>query len=401
MKIGVPAETFPGEQRVALIPDALPMVVKAGHEILVEPGAGSKAGFSDDSYREKGATIAADRAEVFEKSDVICQVLGYGANKDAGKPDLELLKPGQSIIAMFDPLSEPKCVQELASRNVLAFSLELMPRITRAQSMDVLSSMATVAGYKAVLIAADHAPRMFPMLMTAAGTVTPAHVFIIGAGVAGLQAISVAKRLGAVVKAYDVRPAVKEQIESLGAKFVEMDLQSGDAEDKGGYAKEMGEEFIRKQRELMTSVLADSHVAVTTAAIPGRKAPILITAQMVDSMRPGSVIVDLAAERGGNCELTKVDEVVEKNGVTILGPSNLPSKIPFHSSQLFAKNVTTFIKELTDDKGALTLDMENEVHRGTLLTREGEVVHEQIRKILDLPVLNSDSKETAAAPKAN
>jgi NAD(P) transhydrogenase subunit alpha len=259
-----------------------------------------------------------------------------------------------------------------------------MPRITRAQSMDVLSSMATVAGYKAVLMAAGASPRMFPMFMTAAGTITPAHVFIIGAGVAGLQAISTARRLGAVVSGYDVRPAVKEQVESLGAKFVEMELETAGAEDKGGYAKEMGEEFLRKQREMMARVVAENHVVITTAAIPGKKSPVLITADMVRGMMPGSVIVDLAAERGGNCELTQADETVVEHGVTIFGPTNLPSTIPFHASQMYAKNVVTFIKELTNKEGELALDLENEVHRETLLTRDGEVVHPRIQQILGM-----------------
>ncbi len=385
MKIGVPTETFPDERRVALIPDSLPALGKQQHTVVVQAGAGEAAGYPNAAYEAKGATILSDRAEVFRTADVIAQVRGYGSNPEAGRADLELIRPDQVLIGMYDPLSAPPLAQELAGRKGTAFALELMPRITRAQSMDVLSSMATVAGYKAVLLAANVTPRMFPMFMTAAGTVSPAHVLIVGAGVAGLQAIATAKRLGAIVSAYDVRPAVKEQIESLGAKFVEMELEAGQTEDKGGYAKEMGEDFLRKQRELMTKVVAENHVIITTAAIPGKKAPVIVTGEMVKGMMPGSVIVDLAAERGGNCELTKADQEVVVHGVTILGPSNLASSVPFHASQMFAKNVVTFLKELTKD-GALALDMENEVHRDTLLTRNGEVVQPRVRDLLGLTV---------------
>jgi NAD(P) transhydrogenase subunit alpha len=358
-------------------------LAKLGHTLSVQAGAGMEAGYPDTAYKRKGATVVADRKELFASSDAILQVRGLGANSENGAADLELMRPDQVVVAMFDPLSAPESVQDVAQRKVTAFAMELMPRITRAQSMDVLSSQATIAGYKAVLIAADIAPRMFPMFMTAAGTISPAHVFVIGAGVAGLQAIATAKRLGAVVQAYDVRPAVKEQIESLGAKFVEMELETGTAEDKGGYAKDMGDEFIRKQRELMTRVVAENHIVITTAAIPGKKSPVLVTAEMVRGMMPGSVIVDLAAERGGNCELTKVDETVVEHGVTILGPSNLPGTVPFHASQMYARNLVTFLKEITKD-GALALDMENEVHRDTLLARDGEVVHSRIRELLGL-----------------
>ena len=394
MKIGIPKESSRGERRVALIPDSVAALKKGDHEVMVETGAGVEAGFPDESYRDKGATIVADRTEVFGSADLIFQVRGPGANPKGGDADLALMKAGQTVIAQFDPLSEPESVKKLAERKVVALSLELMPRITRAQSMDVLSSQATVAGYKAVLVAAEVAPRMFPMFMTAAGTVRPAHVLIVGAGVAGLQAIATAKRLGAIVRAYDVRAEVKEQIESLGAKFVEMELDAGDAQDKGGYAKDMGEDFLKKQRELMTRVVAESHIVITTAAIPGKKSPVIVTADMVKGMMPGSVIVDLAAERGGNCELTKLDRTVVKHGVTILGPSNLPSTVPFHASQMFAKNCTNFLKELTKD-GQLAIDMENEVHAGTLLTRDGEVVHPKIRELLGMTNETSPSEKEA------
>jgi len=381
MKIGVPKETFPGERRVAVIPDSVAAMIKAGHEVTIESGAGAEAGFLDDQYRDKGATVAADRAEVFSNAELLFQIRAAGANPSEGQADMGLLKKDQALAAMLDPLGSPEAVKVLAGKGVTAFSLELMPRITRAQSMDVLSSMATVAGYKAVLVAAESSPRMFPMFMTAAGTITPAHVLIIGAGVAGLQAIATAKRLGAVVKAYDVRAAVKEQIESLGAKFVEMELEADGAEDQGGYAKEMGEAFLAKQRELMMSVCKESHVVITTAAIPGKKSPVLVTKEMVAAMMPGSVIVDLAAERGGNCELTQADQVVVAHDVTIHGPTNLPSTIPFHASQMFSKNVLTFLKEISVD-GKLKVDMENEVHSGTLVARGGEVVHERVKALL-------------------
>ena len=398
MKIGVPLETYPGERRVALIPDSLPMLEKQGHTVLIQVGAGAEAGYLDDAYRAKGGTVVADRAELFRSADAIVQVRGYGANPAAGKADLDLMREGQVLIGSLDPLGSAELAKELAGRKVSAFALELMPRITRAQSMDILSSMATVAGYKAVLMAAGTSPRMFPMFMTAAGTVTAAHVFVIGAGVAGLQAIATARRLGAVVNAYDVRPAVKEQIESLGGKFVEMELDAGAAEDKGGYAKEMGDEFIRKQRELMARVVAESHAVITTAAIPGKKSPVLITADMVKGMMPGSVIVDLAAERGGNCELTKADETIVVHGVTIMGPTNLPGTVPFHASQMYARNVVNFLKELTKD-GAVALDLQNEVLRDTLVTRDGEVVQARVRDILGLPAQPSAAKPAPSAAK--
>ena len=381
MIIGVPKETFPGERRVALTPDVLSILKRSNLEVRIEAGAGVKAGYSEEKYIAKGASIIDSRRELFASTDVILQVRSFGANLSAGKADIELLRAGQTVIGLMEPLSEIQTVKELARTGIDLFSMELMPRITRAQSMDVLSSMATIAGYKAVLMAADTLPRMFPMSMTAAGTITPAKLFVIGAGVAGLQAIATARRLGAVVKGYDIRPAVKEQVESLGARFVEMELDSQTAEDKGGYAKAMDEEFYRRQRELMTKVIAESDVVITTAAVPGRKAPTLVTRDMVEQMTPGSVIVDLAAEQGGNCELTKADETVEVNGVTILGPLNIPSMIPYHASQMHSRNITTFLTHLVkEDK--LTLDMEDEITRETLLTHDGRVVHPRVLELL-------------------
>ncbi len=384
MIVGVLRETYPGEHRVALVPAVLPSLKKGGMDVMVESKAGEQAGYPDSAYVEKGATIASSRAQVFEKADCVVQVRLLGANLTEGQEDLTGFRKGQMLVGMAEALTAPQSVQDLASREVMAFALELMPRITRAQSMDILSSMGTVAGYKAVLIAASSLPKMFPMLMTAAGTVTPAKVLIIGAGVAGLQAISVAKRLGAAVEAYDIRPAVKEQILSLGAKFVELPLETGAAEDKGGYAKAQDETFYRKQRELLGKVIATSDVVISTAAVPGKKAPILITADMVGAMAPGSVIVDLAAERGGNCELTKPGHTIVMHGVTIHGPENLSSTVPFHASQMYAKNVATFLLHIVK-KGEIQIDMNDEITKETMLTRNGEVVQPRIREVLGLP----------------
>ncbi|MCG6962399.1 MAG: Re/Si-specific NAD(P)(+) transhydrogenase subunit alpha [Acidobacteria bacterium] len=378
MIVGVPKETYPGERRVALIPATVPSLTRAGLEVVVEAGAGSEAGFPDATFEAKGARIAADRAEVFSKAEVILQVRALGANPERGRSDLQLLREGQVVVGFCDPLIADESTRLLAQAGVTLLSMEMMPRITRAQSMDALSSMATIAGYKAVLLAADTLPRMFPMMMTAAGTVAPAKVFVVGAGVAGLQAISTARRLGAVVEAYDVRPAVKEQVMSLGGKFVELELESAESEDAGGYAKELGEEFYRKQREMMTRVVAASTVVITTAVIPGKKAPVLVTAEMVEQMEPGSVIVDLAAERGGNCELSRPDEAVTHHDVTILGPLNLPSTVPYHASQMYAKNISTFLLHLVKD-GALELDEGDEITAGTLITRSGKIVHPALK----------------------
>ena len=344
----------------------------------METGAGARAGFPDSDYTEKGVRIVS-RAEVFASAAVLLQVRSPGANPETGAEDLALMRRGQIVIGFGEPLTALDAARSLAERGVTFLAMELMPRITRAQSMDALSSMATIAGYKAVLIAADNLPRMFPMLMTAAGTVAPARVLVIGAGVAGLQAIATARRLGAVVSGYDIRAAVKEQVESLGARFVVLEIENAAAEDKGGYAKAMGEEFYRRQREAMANVLAGQNVVITTAAVPGRKAPILITAGMTERMAPGSLIVDIAAERGGNCELTRPGEVVERNGVSILGPLNLPSTIPYHASQMYAKNIATFLKYLVKD-GQLVLNREDEIVRETLVTNEGEVVHPRVRE---------------------
>jgi NAD(P) transhydrogenase subunit alpha len=362
---------------------------KTGAQILMEAGAGADAGFPDSEYVEKGVKITGNRAEVFAQSDVILQVRSLGANLETGGADLELMRPGQVVIGFGEPLTAGDAARALAEHRVSYLAMELMPRITRAQSMDALSSMATIAGYKAVLIAADALNRMFPMLMTAAGTIAPARVLVIGAGVAGLQAIATARRLGAVVSGYDIRTAVKEQIESLGARFVVLEVEVEAAEDKGGYAKAMGEEFYRRQREAMAGVLAANNVVITTAAVPGKKAPVLITREMIRQMAPGSVIVDIAAERGGNCEMTRAGEVVEEGGVRIFGPVNLPSTIPYHASQMYAKNIATFLKYLLDKEGKLALNREDEVVRETLVTHSGEVVHPRVRELLGLPELQA------------
>ena len=380
--VGVPRETYPGERRVALIPRAVEALQKSGMNVLVEHSAGVEAGFPDEQYAARGARLGS-RAEVFHEAGIIVQVRCLGANPDAGRADLASLRAGQTLIGFGEPLSAAKENSDLAATGVSFLSMELMPRITRAQSMDALSSMATISGYQAVLMAASTLPKMFPMMMTAAGTITPARVFILGAGVAGLQAIATARRLGAVVSGYDVRPAVKEQVESLGAKFIILDVNATAAEDKGGYAKAMDEAFYRRQRELMTEVLREQDVVITTAAVPGRKAPVLITAEMAGALAPGSVIVDIAAERGGNCELTRPGETVVHQGIHILGPLNLPSTVPYHASQMFASNVSAFLKLLVK-KGELALDPNDEIVRETLVTQGNQIVHARVRELLGI-----------------
>jgi len=372
--VGVPKETFPEERRVALIPISLPALTKAGVEVLVEKGAGERAGFADTTYEEKGAKIVSDRAALYSQAEIIAQVRGPGANPEKGGEDLKLLRENQVFIGFLDPLATPEIMKQMADTKATVFAMELVPRITRAQSMDALSSMASVAGYMAVLLAATKLPRFFPMFMTAAGTISAAKVFVIGAGVAGLQAIATAKRLGAVVEAYDVRPAVKEQVQSLGGRFVELPMETSDAEDSGGYAKEQTEEQKRKQQELMADHVRGADVVVTTAAVPGKKSPILIPEAVVQGMEPGSVIVDIAAEKGGNCELTVPGEIVVRHGVTIIGPINLPTSLPYHASQMYSKNVATLLLHLCKE-GALNLDMEDEITKGTLVAKGGQVLH--------------------------
>lgn len=384
MIIGVPKEIYPGERRVALTPAVLALLAKAGFQVVIEAGAGVAAGYPDSLYQEKGAKVLADRASVFGQADIIVQVLSHGANDKNGASDLPLLRRGQVLLGFLRPLGSAETVQQIAQTGVISFSVELIPRTTRAQSMDALSSMASISGYKAVLIVADSLPRMFPMMTTAAGTITPSKVLVIGAGVAGLQAIATARRLGAVVSAYDVRPAVKEQVQSLGARFVELPLETQDAQDARGYAKAQDETFYAKQRELLGRTIAENDAVITTAVVPGKKAPVLVTAEMVKGMAPGSVVVDLAAERGGNCELTRPDELVVERGVTVIGPVNLASGVPYHASQMYAKNLTSFLTNLVKD-GQVRPPESDDIIRDTLLTQGGEVVNARVREMLGMP----------------
>ena len=384
--VGVPKESYPGERRVALVPLVIPNLTKAGLEVMVESGAGEQAGYPDAAYTEKGGKIVADRAAVFRAADIIVQVLSYGSNDVTGKADLPLLRQGQVLIGFLRPFGSAEVVQQIAHAGVTSLSVELMPRTTRAQSMDALSSMATCCGYKAVLIAAETSPRIFPMMTTAAGTITPARVFVIGAGVAGLQAISTARRLGAVASAYDMRPAAKEQVQSLGGRFIELPIEAQNAQDARGYGTAQDETFYARQRELLTRVVAESDIVITAAVIPGKKSPVLITADMVKGMAPGSVIVDLAAERGGNCELTRMGETLMAHGVSIIGAINLASSVPYHASQMYARNLTSYLTYLVKD-GKLQLNPQDEIVRETLITTGGEIVNARVREFFKLPAL--------------
>jgi len=381
--IGVPKESYPGERRVALVPMVVPNLMKAGFQVIVETGAGVQAGYPDAFYVEKGAKIAPDRAATFAKADIVVQVLCYGSNDLTGKADLAFMRRGQILVGFLRPLGSLEVLQQIAQTGVTSFSVELMPRTTRAQSMDALSSMGTICGYKAVLISADTLPRIFPMMTTAAGTVTPARILVIGAGVAGLQAIATARRLGAVVSGYDMRPAAKEQVQSLGGRFVELPIEAKDAQDARGYGTAQDESFYARQRELLTKVIAESDVVLTTAVVPGKKAPVLVTAEMVKGMAPGSVIFDLAAERGGNCELSRAGETIVEHGVTIIGIINVASKVPYHASQMYARNLTTFLLNLVKD-GKLRPASEDEIIRETLLTENGELVNARVREFFKL-----------------
>jgi NAD(P) transhydrogenase subunit alpha len=384
--VGVPKEIYPGERRIALVPLVVPNLIKAGFEVVVETGAGAAAGYPDALYADKGAKVLPDRASVFSSADIIVQILVYGSNDINGAEDVPLYRRDQALIGFLRPFGVQETVTRIAGKGVTAFSVELMPRSTRAQSMDALSSMGTVCGYKAVLMAADSHPRLFPMMTTAAGTITPARVLVVGCGVAGLQAIATARRLGAVVSAYDVRPAAKEQVHSLGGRFVELPIEAKDAQDARGYATAQGEDFYRRQRELLAKVVSESDVVITAAVIPGKKSPVLVTADMVKGMAPGSVLVDLAAERGGNCELTEMGKVVVKHGVTLIGATNVASGVPYHASQMYAKNITNFLLHLVKD-GKLQLNLEDEITRETLVTRGGELVNPRVREYFSLPAL--------------
>lgn len=385
MIVGIPKESYPGERRVALVPSVVPSLVNAGLEVLVESGAGEQAGYPDKSYGEKGAKIEPDRAAVFGRSNIIVQVLCYGSNDVTGQKDLPLLRPGQVLVGFLRPLGTLEVLQQVADSGVTSFAVELVPRITRAQSMDALSSMGTICGYKAVLAAADTLPRLFPMLTTAAGSIAPARVFVIGAGVAGLQAIATARRLGAVASAYDMRPAAKEQVHSLGGRFLEIAVEAKNAQDARGYGTAQDESFYARQRELLARVVAESDVVITAAVIPGKKSPVLVTGEMVEEMAPGSVIFDLAAERGGNSELTVAGQTVVRHGVNILGTINLASGVPYHASQMYARNITAFLLYLVKD-GKLQLNLEDEILRETLLTKDGQIVNQRVREFLGLPL---------------
>jgi len=386
MIVGVPRETYPGERRVALVPIVLPSLAKAGIEVVIEAGAGVNAGFPDAEYAAKGAKVIPDRAQVFAAADVVVQFLCYGSNDQTGRADLPLLRKRQVLIGFLRPIGSLTTVKEIAEAGVTSFAVELMPRTTRAQSMDALSSMGTICGYKAVLIASDTLPKILPMLTTAAGTITPARVLVIGAGVAGLQAIATARRLGAVVSAYDLRPSAKEQVHSLGARFVELPIEAKDAQDAGGYAKAQDESFYQRQRELLGQVVAESDLVITAAVVPGKKSPVLVTADMVKAMAPGSVIVDLAAERGGNCELTKPGEKTVVDGVTIIGYFNFASTVPYHASQMYARNIAAFLNLLVKD-GKLQINLQDDIIQSTLLTMGGEIVHPKVREFFQLPAL--------------
>ncbi|MDV3244366.1 MAG: Re/Si-specific NAD(P)(+) transhydrogenase subunit alpha [Nitrososphaerales archaeon] len=374
MIAGVPKEVGKGERRVALVPESIARLKGLG--IVIERGAGEGAGFPDSGYVESGASTASDAKALYQQAEIILKV------QPPTEGEVGLFREGSTIISFLYPLSNIPAVKALASRGVTAFAMDLMPRISRAQSMDALSSQATVAGYKAVMLAADALPKLFPLLMTAAGTIAPARVFVLGAGVAGLQAIATARRLGALVEAYDVRPAVKEQVESIGARFVEVPLEVKDAQTAGGYAKAQSDEFYRRQQELLAEHTGAADVVITTALVPGKRAPLLISEDSVKRMRPGSVIVDLAAEQGGNCALTEPGKSVVKYGVTILGPTNVPSSMAPEASQLYSRNITTFLGNMLKD-GKLNLDMNDELVRGPMVVHEGKVVHDQTRAAME------------------
>lgn len=395
MIVGVLAELHPSERRVALVPSVISSLRKAGLEILVQQGAGERAGHSDSSYEQAGAQLTGNRNQIFASADLLLQVHGPGANYDPAHPDLKLLRSGQVVLGLLNPLGAPEYVRVLAESGATSFALELLPRVSRAQSMDALTSMATISGYKAALMAAAALPKMYPMMITAAGTITPARIFVIGAGVAGLQAIAGSRRLGAVVHAYDVRPAVKEQVETLGARFVELGLETAQAEAAGGYAKAMDEEFYRRQREKLAEVISESDVVITTAAVPGKKAPVLVTEEMIRKMRPGSIVIDLAAETGGNCELTRPGETIEAHGVVIMAPVNLSSTIPHHASLMYARNITAFLQNLVKE-GKLDLNREDPIVSETLLTHQREVIHPGVRELLGLPAAASATERRSS-----
>ncbi|MBI4783194.1 MAG: Re/Si-specific NAD(P)(+) transhydrogenase subunit alpha [Oscillatoriophycideae cyanobacterium NC_groundwater_1537_Pr4_S-0.65um_50_18] len=379
MKIAIAKEIEMGERRVALIPDTVSRLVKQGFEVAVEAGAGLEASFSDADYEAAGAAIVTDRDDLWNQADILLKVKPPQA-LEHGRHEVDLLRPGTTLISFLNPLAEPALIRRLADRQITAFSIELIPRISRAQSMDALSSQAGVAGYKAALIAAATSPKFFPMLTTAAGTIPPAKVFVIGAGVAGLQAIATARRLGAVVEAFDIRPAVKEEVQSLGAKFVEVKLEE-ETVAAGGYAKEVSDRAKQKTQEAIAEHVKTADVVITTAQVPGRQAPRLVTEEMVDSMKPGAVVVDLASEQGGNCAGTEPGRTIVRNGVTLLGPVNLPASMPIHASQMYSKNLLTLVQYLVKE-GNLVLNFEDEITGSTCVTHAGEIRNARVRDLL-------------------
>jgi len=381
MQIGVPREIVSGETRVALTPDVIPQLIKSGHKVLVERGAGDRAGFQDESYRAAGAQLIDDPATLYAASDMVLKIQRPTTSESGGRDEIGLMNPGSLLIGLLQPGGDPELFRRLAERRITALSMELVPRTTRAQMMDALSSQSTVAGYKAVLIAANALQKFFPMLMTAAGTVRPAKVLVIGAGVAGLQAIATARRIGAVVEAFDTRPVVKEQVQSLGATFVELDVGSDAAQDEGGYARELSAEHIRREKQLIHEHAAQADVIITTALVPGKRAPVLVTAATVAAMRPGAVIVDLAGEQGGNCELTVPGETVVRNRVTIIAPLHISSELAFHASQMYAKNVSALVALLAPT-GTLALNFGDDIIAAVCVTANGEIRHAPTRERL-------------------
>ncbi len=393
MLIGVPREVASGERRVALVPEVVSQLTRAGHRVVVERGAGLRAGFTDEAYRSAGCDLADSAEEIYSTAQMILKVQRPGRD-EGGEAELDRMKEGSILIGLLQPSGDPALFQQLAERNIIACSMELVPRTTRAQMMDALSSQSTVAGYKAVLLAANSLQKFFPMLMTAAGTVRPAKVLVIGAGVAGLQAIATARRIGAVVEAFDTRPVVKEQVQSLGAKFVELDVHAADAQDAGGYARELSKDHIRREKELINQRALQSDVIITTALIPGKPAPMLIDAETVAAMQPGSVIVDLAGEQGGNCELSVPGETVVRHDVTIIAPLHISSDLAFHASQMYAKNVTALVVLLAP-KGELNLNFGDDIISAVCVTAEGEIRHAPTRQRLGMPALKPSTVESA------
>jgi NAD(P) transhydrogenase subunit alpha len=394
MLIGIPRETASGERRVALVPEVVSQLTRAGHRVVIERDAGLRAGFTDDAYRAVGCAVVDTAREIYSTAQMILKVQRPGREESSGEAELDMLTEGTVLIGLLQPSGDPALFQQLAERKIVACSMELVPRTTRAQMMDALSSQSTVAGYKAVLLAANALQKFFPMLMTAAGTVRPARVLVIGAGVAGLQAIATARRIGAVVEAFDTRPVVKEQVQSLGATFVELDVHVEDAQDAGGYARELSEQHIRREKELIHNRALQADVIITTALVPGKPAPVLVSAETVNAMRPGSVIVDLAGEQGGNCELSVPGETVVRHDVTIIAPLHISSDLAYHASQMYAKNISALVMLLAP-KGELNLNFSDDIIDAVTVTADGEVRHEPTRKRLGMPPLRPSTVGSA------